>query len=74
MKLDEINKFEAETCRIVALIAGTPAGTLLHGFLTQGVEFNSWLIAKAVVIIASWQTYILFINKARVRIKSGIRL
>ncbi len=73
MNVDEINKFEAESCRIVAIIAGTPAGTLLHQFLTEGTEIDNWFLVKLVIVFCSWRLYIKFMDKARVSIRGGLK-
>ncbi len=64
MKSNEQIKFEAETCRFVAFIVGTPAGKILLEGFTEGIEYNQVLILRAFTLVGSWLFYLYFMNKS----------
>lgn len=49
MKLDDSVKFEAETLRTMALVSGTPFGTVCLQLITFGLPIDLWLILRIVV-------------------------
>lgn len=55
-------KFEAESCRFLAFIVGTPAGKILLEWFTEGIEFDELLILRAITAIGSWRLYLYYMN------------
>jgi|GEM_PF-6040074 len=53
MEIDYKIKFEAETCRTLALVSGTPAGTLILQTLLLGLKLSRWYVDLPVMVLST---------------------
>ncbi len=73
MKSNDQIKFEAESCRFVAFIVGTPAGKIILEDFTEGIRDHSDVLALRVfTLLGSWLLYLYFMKRS-VRIMEGVR-